>query len=190
MEAESELTLSDGSNTGPFTLTVTANNTFPGEAASSRSQTINVINGVGPAGVAGSPINLALANPSAANGEPVAVTITGVPSDWTLNEGTNLGNGTWTVQTSDLSAPTVLTAAAYARAMVLNVTESWTNADGSIGTATIADNVEAYAPGTPIFALAGNDMLTGAGANICSSSRSRMVTKRSTISTPRPTRST
>jgi hypothetical protein len=165
VEAESKLTLSDGSNTGPFTLTVTANNTFPGEAASSRSQTINVINGVGPAGVAGSPINLALANPSAANGETIAVTITGIPSNWTPDEGTNLGSGTWTVQTSDLSAPTVLTAAAYAGAMVLNVTESWTNADGSIGTATIADNVEAYAPGMPIFALSGNDTLTGAGAN-------------------------
>ena len=50
--------------------------------------------------------------------------------------------------------------------MVLNVTESWTNADGSIGTATIADNVEAYAPGMPIFALSGNDTLTGAGANL------------------------
>ena len=165
VEVESTLTLSDGSNTGPFTLKVTANNTFPGEAASSRSQTINVINGVGPAGVAGSPINLALANPSAANGEPVAVTITGVPSDWTLNEGTNLGNGTWTVQTNDLSALTIMTAAAYAGAMVLDVTETWTNADGSTGTATIADNVEAYAPGTPIFALSGNDTLTGAGGN-------------------------
>ena len=165
VEAESKLTLNDGSNTGPFTLTVTANNTFPGEAGSSRSQTINVINGVGPAGVAGSPINLALTNPSAANGGPVAVTITGVPSDWALNEGTNLGNGTWTVQTNDLSALTVLTAAAYSGAIVLGVTETWTNANGTTGTATVADNVEAYAPSTPIFALSGSDTLTGAGAN-------------------------
>ena len=74
-----------------------------------------------------------------------------------LNEGTNLGNGTWTVQTSDLSALTVLTAAAYSGAMVLSVTETWTNADGSTGTAYVADNVEAYAPGSPIFALAGDD---------------------------------
>ena len=44
----------------------------------------------------------------------------------------------------------VTTPASYAGAMVLNVTESWTNADGSIGTAKIADNVEAYAPGMPI----------------------------------------
>ena len=35
VEAESKLTLNDGSNTGPFTLTVTANNTTPGEAGSS-----------------------------------------------------------------------------------------------------------------------------------------------------------
>ena len=48
---------------------------------------------------------------------------------------------------------------------MLGVTETWTNADGSTGTATIADNVEAYAPGTPIFALSGNDTLTGAGGN-------------------------
>ena len=89
----------------------------------------------------------------------------GVPSGWQLNEGTNLGNGTWTVETTDLSALTVMTTAAYAGAMVLSVTESWTNADGSTGIATIADNVEAYAPGAPIFALSGNDTLTGAGGN-------------------------
>ena len=82
-----------------------------------------------------------------------------------FNEGTNLGNGTWTVQTSDLSALTVLTAAAYSGAMVLGVTETWTNANGTTGTATVADNLEAYAPGTPIFALSGNDTLTGAGGN-------------------------
>ena len=88
-----------------------------------------------------------------------------MPSDWSLNEGTNLGNGTWTVQTNDLSALTVLTAAAYSGAMVLGVTETWTNANGTTGTATVADNVEAYSPGTPIFALSGNDTLTGAGGN-------------------------
>ncbi len=120
---------------------------------------------MGPAGIAGSPINLALTNPFAANGGPVTVTVSGVPSGWRLNEGTDDGNGTWTVETSDLSALTVLTAATYAGAMVLNVTETWANADGSTGTATVADNVEAYAPGNPIFALSGADNLTGAGAN-------------------------
>ena len=41
----------------------------------------------GPAGPAGSPINLALTSPAAANGGPVSVTISGVPSGWSLNEG-------------------------------------------------------------------------------------------------------
>src|SRR5438874_3801522 len=42
---------------------------------------------------------------------------------------------------------------------------SWTNADGSTGSAFIADNVEAY-PASPIFAVSGNDTLTGsAGAD-------------------------
>jgi len=126
---------------------------------------ISVVPVTAPAGVAGSPINLALTDPLGGQGGQISITVSGVPSDWSLNEGTNLGNGTWTVETNDLRALTVMTAAAYAGAMVLSVTETWTNADGSTGTATVADNVEAYAPGTPIFALAGNDTLTGAGGN-------------------------
>jgi len=148
---------------------VTANNTTfdgtGGEVGSSPSQTIGVTvkNGVSPAGVAGSPINLALSNPPAASGGPVTVTISGLPVDAQLNEGTNLGNGSWLVQTSDLTSLAVLTASVGA--MVLNVSEMWTNADGTIGTATVADNVEAYAPNSPIFALPNNDTLTGAGGN-------------------------
>jgi hypothetical protein len=143
-------------NYGSDSLTATTTDTVDGNMDTKTvAITITSVTG-GPAGVAGSPINLALANPSAADGDPVAVTVTGVPS---------LGNGTWTVETTDLSALTVITAAAYAGAMVLNVTESWTNADGSAGSAIIADNVEAYAPGTPIFALSGPDTLTGAGGN-------------------------
>jgi hypothetical protein len=45
------------------------------------------------------------------------------------------------------------------------VTESWTNADGTKGFGSFNDNVEAYAPGSPIFAWSGNDTLTGAGGN-------------------------
>jgi hypothetical protein len=118
-----------------------------------------------PAGVAGEPINLALTNPANIPDGPITVTFSGMPSDWRLNQGTNLGNGTWTVETNDLTALTVLTAAAYAGAMVLGVTETWTNPDGSTGSAFVRDNVEAYAPGSPIFALSGDDTLTGAGAN-------------------------
>ncbi len=118
----------------------------------------------GPAGVAGSPINLALTDPSG-TGALTTVTFSGMPTDWSLNEGTNLGNGTWTVQTNELGALTVLTTAAYAGAMTLGVTETSVNADGSTASAVIADNVEAYAPGSPIFAWSGADTLTGAGAN-------------------------
>ncbi len=122
------------------------------------------ITSTAPAGVAGAPINLGLTDSSGV-GALTTVTIGGMPAGWRLNEGTNLGNGAWTVETDDLSALTVLTAAAYAGAAVLNVTETWANADGSTGTAFVSDNVEAYAPGSPIFALSGDDNLTGAGAN-------------------------
>jgi len=121
---------------------------------------------VTPAGIAGDPINLALTDPSGGQATgPIHLTFTGVPSDWSINEGTNLGNGVWTVETNGLSALTVTTAASYTGALVLGVTESWTNADGSTGTAVVSDNVEAYAPGSPIFALSGDDTLTGAGGN-------------------------
>ena len=56
-----------------------------------------------PAGVAGEAINLGLTNPADYVG-PITVTITGVPSGWTLSEGTDNGDGTWTVQTDDVSA--------------------------------------------------------------------------------------
>ena len=117
-----------------------------------------------PAGIAGSSINLALEDSSGV-GALTTVTISGMPANWSLNQGTNNGNGTWTVETNDLSALTVLTAATYSGAMVLGVTGTWANANGSTGTAFVADNVEAYAPGLPIFAWSGNDTLTGAGGN-------------------------
>src|SRR5206468_4125045 len=61
---------------------------------------------LGPAGIAGSPINLSLTNPEDHIG-PVTATITGVPSGWGFNEGAANGDGSWTVQTNDLSALTV-----------------------------------------------------------------------------------
>ena len=42
---------------------------------------------------------------------------------------------------------------------------SWTQADGTTGHHVVADNVEAYAPGSPIFALSGDDHLTGAAGS-------------------------
>src|SRR5258708_878065 len=40
-----------------------------------------------------------------------------------------------------------------------------TQADGTTATMTIADNVEAYAVGSPIFAWSGDDFLTGSSGN-------------------------
>ncbi|WP_244105203.1 beta strand repeat-containing protein, partial [Burkholderia ambifaria] len=117
-----------------------------------------------PAGVAGSEINLALADPSG-HAPDLAVTIAGIPSGWTLNAGTDLGNGTWLVPTNDLGALTITPAASFTGATVLTVTETWTAADGTHAAATIADNVEAYAANAPIFAWSGDDQLTGSAGH-------------------------
>ena len=135
--------------------------------AAARSGTLANITGTTGnfAGVAGAPINVALSNPARGNGQSVTVTVTGLPSDWQLNQGRNLGNGTWETETSDLTALTVLTGAAYAGALLLGVTESWANADGSTASLSLSDTVAASAAGLPIFAGPGDDTLTGAGAN-------------------------
>ncbi|MCH7373184.1 Ig-like domain-containing protein [Aeromonas sp. MR16] len=126
---------------------------------------VSTITGTAPAGTAGEPIHLALAAP-AGHADVVMLTIAGVPQGWTLSEGTDNGDGTWTVVTDDPSSLTVTTAADFAGAMVLPVHMSWTNADGSTGSSTVLDNVEAYAPGSPIFALSQDDNLSGsAGAD-------------------------
>ncbi|WP_456794092.1 VCBS domain-containing protein [Bradyrhizobium sp. USDA 4506] len=117
-----------------------------------------------PAGIAGSEINLALNDPADHIG-PIAVTITDVPSGWTLNEGTHNSDGSWTVVASDVTSLSITPPADYAGAVLLNITESWTHSDGSIGTATIIDNVEAYAPGSPIFAVSGTDTLTASSGS-------------------------
>ncbi|MGA8991963.1 MAG: hypothetical protein WB500_16555, partial [Rhodoplanes sp.] len=119
------------------------------------------VTGTQPAGIAGEPINLALSDPSGNQATPINVTVNGLPSGWTLNEGTRLDDGSWTVQTTDVETLTVTTSPDFVGAAVLNVTETWTNPDGTTGIKIIADNVEAYAPGSPIFAWSGDDTLTG-----------------------------
>ena len=106
---------------------------------------------------------MGLANQSG-TGAAVTVTVSGVPSGWSLNEGEN-NNGLWTVQTTNPSALTVTTPAGFVGAAMLTLSEMWTNADGSTSFTIVRDNIEAYAPGSPIFALPSNDSLTGAGAN-------------------------
>jgi hypothetical protein len=113
-----------------------------------------------PAGVAGSPIDLGLTNP-AADGQPVLVTIANVPVGWAVQGGTLQSDGSWTIQTADPSSLLVVPLANFTGALELSVTLSWMQADGSTASMTVSDNVEAYAPATPIFAWSGDDALTG-----------------------------
>jgi hypothetical protein len=48
---------------------------------------------------------------------------------------------------------------------LLHANEEWTATDGTHVSAIFGDNVEAYAPGSPIFAWSGSDTLTGTGVN-------------------------
>ncbi|WP_458371196.1 VCBS domain-containing protein [Pseudomonas fluorescens] len=144
-----------GKFTGTKTLFVTAMDAAGNvSAATSISLTY-------PAGVSGEAINLAIADPSAGLSDSFVVTIADVPSNWTLNAGINNGDGTWTVQTSDPGALTVTTPEGFAGAAVLHINMTWTNADGCVGSSYVFNNVEAFAPGTPIFALSADDNLTG-----------------------------
>ncbi|WP_095051635.1 VCBS domain-containing protein [Pseudomonas sp. Irchel s3b2] len=145
----------DGKFTGTKTLFVTATDAAGNvSAATSISLTY-------PAGVSGEAINLAIADPSAGLSDSFVVTVTDVPSNWILNTGTNNGDGSWTVQTSDPGALTVTTPEGFTGAAVLHINMTWTNADGSVGSSYVFNNVEAFAPGAPIFALSADDNLTG-----------------------------
>ncbi|RUX29698.1 hypothetical protein EOA13_11655 [Mesorhizobium sp. M7A.F.Ca.US.011.01.1.1] len=117
-----------------------------------------------PAGTSGEPINLALTDPSH-EGALITVTVKDVPSGWTIDGATHNADGSWTVQTNDLRQLTVTTPVEFTGAAVLDVQLTWINADGTLGSASIADNVEAYAPGSPIFAWSGDDVLTGSSGN-------------------------
>ena len=118
----------------------------------------------GPAGAAGAPINLGLTNPIGALGL-FTVMLSGVPAGWVLNGGVDNGNGSWTVQTLDPASLSVTAPENYSGALKLDVVETWTNADGSIASAIAVQNVEVYAPGSPIFAWSGDDTLTGSSAD-------------------------
>ncbi|WP_217578042.1 VCBS domain-containing protein [Mesorhizobium sp. GbtcB19] len=116
-----------------------------------------------PAGVAGEPINLALIDPS--DGQTVTVTVKDLPSGWIIDGATQNADGSWTVQSNAVHELTVTTPADFVGAAVLDVHLTWTNADGTTGSVSIADNVEAYAQGSPIFAWSGDDVLTGSSGH-------------------------
>jgi VCBS repeat-containing protein len=115
---------------------------------------------IGPAGVAGSEINLGATAP-VNPGTLVTVTVSDLPSGWSLNRGVQVDDHTWTIQTSDVQSLTVTTPSSSVGAVVLHVSESWTKPDSGTASAQVFDNVESYAVGSPIFALAANDQLTG-----------------------------
>ena len=117
-----------------------------------------------PAGVAGEAINLGLTNPTDHLGS-ITVNISGVPSGWTMSEGTDNGDGTWSVQTYDVSALSITAPENYAGAVSLQISQTWTDSTGGTGLAMITNNVEAYASGAPIFAISGDDNLSGSSGN-------------------------
>ncbi|WP_234986073.1 Ig-like domain-containing protein [Pseudogulbenkiania subflava] len=166
----SNITQIDG-DTWTATLTRTANGAVKVDViASSYTDLAGNTGGGGsfgpfPAGVAGEPINLALPEPHSDPSQVVTITVAGVPLGWVLNAGTNNGDGTWTVQTSNPSSLAVTTPADFAGAVVLGISMSWINADGTTGSMYVADNVEAYAPGSPIFAVSADDHLTGSSGH-------------------------
>ena len=117
-----------------------------------------------PAGTSGEAINLALSDPSHHVGA-VTLSVAGLPAGWVLSEGIRNADGTWSVETNEPSSLTVTSPDGVTGAVVLQVTETWTNPDGSTGLAIVADNVEAYAKGSPIFAWSGDDTLTASSGN-------------------------
>ncbi len=148
-------------------LTVTYTVTISDGHGGSTSQDVVVVVTGGfdfdsdPAGVAGSETNLGLTQFAGAGS--MTVTVEGAPLNWTMAGATHNADGSWTTQSSDVSALTITPNANFVGATLLHVTETWTNADGSAGSAVVSDNVESYAPGSPIFAVAGDDHLTGTG---------------------------
>ncbi|WFU11876.1 VCBS domain-containing protein (plasmid) [Rhizobium sp. CB3090] len=153
----SEAANSGGNRTVTFSLS-------DGDGGSSTATESVIYTTSAPAGVAGEAINLALSDPSHHVGA-VTLSIAGMPAGWTLSEGTHNADGTWSVVTNDPSSLTVTSPDGVTGAVVLQVTETWTNADGSTGMATMSDNVEAYAKGSPIFAWSGDDTLTASSGN-------------------------
>ncbi|MGZ2410604.1 VCBS repeat-containing protein, partial [Sphingomonas sp. F9_3S_D5_B_2] len=111
-----------------------------------------------PAGAAGEPMNMALHAPE---GALVTVHIAELPDGWSVDGAVQLPDHSWIVGTSDVGSLTVTTPSDYVGAELLDMTMTWTNADGTSSTVVVANNVEAYLPGSPIFAWSGDDTLTG-----------------------------
>src|SRR4029078_5237006 len=81
------------------------------------------------------------------------------------NGGTHLADGSWIVQTTDVQSLTVTTAPTSIGASLVQVTESWVQADGIVSTPTVGDKLETYSKGSQIFALSGDDFLTASSGH-------------------------
>ena len=69
------------------------------------------------------------------------------------------------MSSDDVSALSITAPVGFTGAISLRMSQTWTDSTGGSGLATIANNVEAYAPGSPIFALSGDDNLTGSNGD-------------------------
>ena len=119
-----------------------------------------------PAGAAGSPINLGL-GPTFGSESNIDALITGIPTDWSLNQGGRLPDGSWTVQSADLTSLAATAPTNFAGALTLEINLMTVQPDGTISTVSLTSNVEAFQPGSPIFAISGDDTLTGSsGADL------------------------
>ncbi|SCB50235.1 VCBS repeat-containing protein [Bradyrhizobium shewense] len=118
-----------------------------------------------PAGVSGQPINLGLTESPANQGQIATVTVASMPAGWTLNGGTLLPDGNWTIETTDVRSLMVTSPVSFAGALHLDVAVTWMQPDGSAVIETFADNVEAFAPGSAIIAISGDDYLTASSGS-------------------------
>src|SRR5262249_19054794 len=104
---------------------------------------------------AGQPIYLALPDLSTDHLGNLTVTMGEIPSGWTLSEGINNGDGTWTLQTMNVGSLTITTLPSFVGAAVVKVTEAWTHVDGTMGTGDRRLYGRALAPGVAHLGLAG-----------------------------------
>ena len=139
--------------------------TFGGSSAYSAGTYVVGAKNNAPAGVAGDPINLGLADPALGLNYTATVTVSDVPTDWILNGGTHNADGSWTVQTTNLASVSITTPTYFSGAVLLNVTASVVLADGTTTAISLGDNIEAYSSGSPIFAWSGDDFLTASSGN-------------------------
>jgi archaellum component FlaF (FlaF/FlaG flagellin family) len=146
-------------NANNKSVTVTTSN--PSDGAVLGTSTVSTTD---PAGITGEPINLGLSS-LPTEGSLVTVAVSQVPAGWTLNGGTLNSDGSWSIQTTDVGSLSITAPDGYTGARLLSVSTSWTNSDGTLGHGLTTDNVEVYAKGSPIFALSGDDHLTGSTGN-------------------------